>query len=870
MKLSVIIPVHNGGENLRRCLDALAASTRPPDEVIVVDDASTDGSGDLARQSGAQARSVRLDGPPHGPAHARNRGAEAATGDVLVFLDADVAAHPDTLARIERTLDTPPSPPLEAPPSPPLEGGIEGGVAALFGSYDDDPPTPGLAARYKNLLHHYVHQHSRREAGTFWTGCGAIRRDVFVALGGFDESYRMIEDIELGVRLRRAGYRVWLCPDIQVTHLKRWTFVGLLRSDIFDRAVPWTKLMLRERHVPADLNVDARGRLGALAAWGLVVCLVLGCGWPLFWAGALLALVALVALNAELYRFFARRGGLRFAVGAAGLHTLYLLYSSLVFAVIAGPAWCARHGLALLLLATLLKGLAWSVVVPPWHAPDEQQHFLYGQSVERSQTLRVVPSLWVPLEARQLFMLIQFSAVRYGGQPLDLTDRADIAAQIAALNDPANQWAAVYDQGRQLIKIRNFTVFHPPLYYMALAAVQWPLEGTSILVRLLACRWLSVVLGLATVALAYGAGRELWPSRPGRALSLATLVSFQPMLTFCTAIVNNEALEITLFSACLLFSLQAIRRGLNGARGLTLGALTGLGLLTKISFLSILPLMGLLFARDALLGWRRRAGWQALGSWIWVALVPALLAGWWYAEAVLSGGDTLIQSFTARPNRPAVDLLPYLLHYGWLTIYRPLLYTYWGDFGWLDTPLPGSLWTLLEWATVIAAWTTGWWLVRRFVTRHACAKENTPAFAVFFLGCATLAVITFYIYLDFRSMRDLGQPFGIQGRYYLSPIIGQMVWLGIGFVAPVPARLRRVWMGLVGAGIIALNLYALFGVIAPRYYGPGDLLTLLERATVLQPMNPAALLTLCAGFAALTLALVAALLADPNTNARRR
>jgi GT2 family glycosyltransferase len=311
VRLSVIIPVHNGGESLRRSLAALTASTRPPDEVLAVDDASTDGSGDVARQHGAQV--IRLDGSPHGPAYARNRGAEAAKGDVLVFLDADVAAHPDTLARMERTL-------VEHPE-----------VAALFGSYDDDPPALGLASRYKNLLHHYVHQHGRREASTFWTGCGAIRRDAFHSLRGFDESCRMIEDIELGVRLRRAGRCVWLCPDIQVTHLKRWTFVSLLRSDILDRAVPWTNLMLRERHLPADLNVGARGRLGALAAWSLVVCLALGFCWPLLWAGALLAVIALVALNADLYRFFAWRGGIGFAVGAAGLHALYLLYSSLVF-----------------------------------------------------------------------------------------------------------------------------------------------------------------------------------------------------------------------------------------------------------------------------------------------------------------------------------------------------------------------------------------------------------------------------------------------------------------------------------------------------------------------------------------------------------
>ena len=318
VRLSVVIPVHNGGNTLHRCLTALMASSRPPDEIIIVDDASTDGSAAVAESFGAQV--ISLPNGPRGPATARNRGVASAGGDVVIFVDADVAVHSDTLARIERYLAEQPE------------------LAALFGSYDADPPARGLVTRYKNLLHHYVHQHGRREAFTFWAGCGAIRRDVFVALGGFDESYRRpsIEDIELGSRLRGAGHGIRLCPDVQVAHLKQWTFGSLLRSDIFERAVPWTCLILRRRHLPADLNLDATTRLSALLAWVALISLALGFWSPWLWTGGLLAAALLGALNADLYRFFARQGGISFALGAAGLHGLYLLYSSLTFALVTG------------------------------------------------------------------------------------------------------------------------------------------------------------------------------------------------------------------------------------------------------------------------------------------------------------------------------------------------------------------------------------------------------------------------------------------------------------------------------------------------------------------------------------------------------
>jgi glycosyltransferase involved in cell wall biosynthesis len=322
VNLSVVIPVHNGGENLRCCLEALSQSTRPADEVIVVDDASTDGSADLAQKFGVHV--LHLPGPPQGAAIPRNRGAAVASGEVLVFLDADVAVHTDALEKIERTMSE------------------HQGIAALFGSYDAYPRAPGLASRYKNLLHHYVHQHGGGEASTFWTGCGAIRREVFESVGGFDESLKAIEDIELGTRVRRAGYRIWLCPDVQVTHLKRWTLGRLLRSDVFDRAIPWSRLVLQSAHLPAVLNLAVRSRWSALAAWAAVLLAALAWWWP--WAGvaALLSLFAVGALNADLYRFFWRHGGLLFAVVAAGLHVFYLLYSSLVFVLVAGQTVLGR------------------------------------------------------------------------------------------------------------------------------------------------------------------------------------------------------------------------------------------------------------------------------------------------------------------------------------------------------------------------------------------------------------------------------------------------------------------------------------------------------------------------------------------------
>lgn len=322
--LSVIIPVHNGGKNFNRCLQALAASTRKPDEVIVVDDGSDDTSADIARQYGTRVLEVK-DGPC-GPAAARNCGVAAANSDILVFIDSDVLIHLKTLEQIEKILTS------------------QSTISAIFGSYDDDPPGAGIITRYKNLQHHYVHHHGKREASTFWAGCGAIRREVFLEVGGFNERYQRpsIEDIELGLRMVHAGYRVWLCPELQVTHLKYWTLSSWLRSDIFDRAVPWSRLIFTTSHLPSDLNLNTKSRVSVFVVWLSVLSIAVSFRFPLARAVAFSGMITLGALNHDLYRFFARKGGILFAGCGIILHTAYYLYSSLTFGILFARYLLAR------------------------------------------------------------------------------------------------------------------------------------------------------------------------------------------------------------------------------------------------------------------------------------------------------------------------------------------------------------------------------------------------------------------------------------------------------------------------------------------------------------------------------------------------
>jgi hypothetical protein len=277
--LSAIVPATNRPATIGLCRSALEAGVSLPDEIVVVEE------------------------PGHmNAAAARNLGARRASGSVLLFVDADVEVGPDAIQRIRARFEA------------------DSELTALFGSYDDSPAAPGVVSGFRNLLHHHVHQNAPGPATTFWTGLGAVRKDAFESVGGFDETVLFMEDIDLGMRLTAAGARIELDPLVQGTHLKRWTLWSMVRTDFSGRGIPWVKLLLRHGGSTATLNLGWRHRMSALLSLAGFVALV---GRRPYSAAA--SGIGLVAVNRRFYGLLLRRRGPFEAITGVLLHSLHHL-----------------------------------------------------------------------------------------------------------------------------------------------------------------------------------------------------------------------------------------------------------------------------------------------------------------------------------------------------------------------------------------------------------------------------------------------------------------------------------------------------------------------------------------------------------------
>lgn len=317
---SIVMPARNAEALLPQTLGALRASDYPADrwELIVVDDASTDDTGNLAARWADTV--VRIPGRPFGPAYARNRGFEVSRGDIVMFFDADVVVHEDTIRRFVEAFEDEPD------------------AGAIFGSYDDRPAAPGFVSQYRNLLHHHVHQRNRGDSETFWAGAGAVRREVFEEAGMYDEWHYgrpQIEDIELGGRIRTIGHRILLRPEIQVTHLKRWTLSGVVKTDLTDRGIPWARLLAHRGNAMSSgtLNLRWTEKMATALTWLGLLALVasllfLDPRWLLITA---VCVSIVICCNLPLFKFFNRVRGPLFALRVVPVHLLYYVLNGISF-----------------------------------------------------------------------------------------------------------------------------------------------------------------------------------------------------------------------------------------------------------------------------------------------------------------------------------------------------------------------------------------------------------------------------------------------------------------------------------------------------------------------------------------------------------
>jgi 4-amino-4-deoxy-L-arabinose transferase-like glycosyltransferase len=415
--------------------------------------------------------------------------------------------------------------------------------------------------------------------------------------------------------------------------------------------------------------------------------------------------------------------------------------------------------LAAILALSLATGLLYARLLPPWHLIDEEQHFHYIQHLALGQGLPVLGQTFLSPEViDSIFATNRWAAYGLGAPPPS--------------RDPQDMGLEGY----------SYEAYQPPLFYLLSLPVYNLLGSGDILTRLFGLRVLVVVIGTATVLMAYLTARILVPGARSVALGSAALLTLIPERAISVSRVNNDALVEALSVAVLLLLLLAMERGFGWRLTLTIGVVLGGALLAKINALILLPTAALALGLAHLsrgLQWRR-----ALGRGLAIYVVAAVMASWFFFRNVqLYGDPTGVEAFLRLASfQPDVSPLAFI----W-SLFRGFWAMWW----------EGRLATAFMMVMAAIA------LIALFGLLRVALREGSKR-----TGLALLLVFGLLSVLAVWQSARMGLVPIVQGRLLLPAYTSLSILLVWGLVAALPRRLQAY--GVAGTLVVVLALHSVY------------------------------------------------------------
>lgn len=473
--------------------------------------------------------------------------------------------------------------------------------------------------------------------------------------------------------------------------------------------------------------------------------------------------------------------------------------------------------LLLLLAAVTVLGLAWSALVPPWQAPDENYHFAYAQGIAEG---RDIPGD----EPGQ----ITSSEQQRAADAIN-ADRLSANLLIRPVWSPrlAEDWRASSEASRDdgggvgVDGKANPARTNPPLYYALQSVPYHAASGGDVLDRLYLMRLWSLAFLLVTVAATWLLIGELFGSRPLLQLAGAAIVGLQPMAMFVSASVNPDSLLFAATAIVLWLGVRVLKRGLTPWTAAALCGALAVAIVTKATGYAFLPAvlvaLGVGLVRMDERALQRRTAVAAglalavpVGAWLTFARLadrPAVNqvgGGGGYVGPDLPGPLGYLWQFYL-PKLPFGAAVPE--SFPTLPAFEYWLKGGWGNFGWLEVSFPDALYVLLGLLTgmILAGGLVA--LARRGLRR------DVPVLV--FLGLGAAGLLGGLHATEFRIMADQGIPV-MQGRYLL-PLLPMFGLALAGALTLMREKRQALAVGALAGGLFALQLFSL-GLVAGRFY----------------------------------------------------
>lgn len=445
-----------------------------------------------------------------------------------------------------------------------------------------------------------------------------------------------------------------------------------------------------------------------------------------------------------------------------------------------------RNLLLILLVLTLLRGVIYAVVMPPWQAPDETGHFEYAWLIAHLGQLPTGEDVSPTFERELLSSLYEWRYGEYIGRSL-----------------PERMPSRMSDLPLSIFARRSRTVLSGrfSLAYLWQVVFLWPFQHQDLAFQLYVARFSSVVLNAAIVWLAYLVFGELVPNRPRLVALMTALVIFLPQHTFINSMVGEGPLAELMVCLALYGWVRLFRRGFEPLGSILIAMGTLVGVWSKPTAAFLIPVdIGFLvwwLLRQRRHGWKRRHVILLCAT----VLLIGLSLGQWVRSSL--GRETLVE---VRDFLSSTDL-------AWtdnrgMTLGEALLSTYdsfWANFGWMAVSVSGRWYGAVLFLSLLAL--SGW-----FIDRPSVDQPWSVAMM------AGVTLVAFLVFAWVALLSRVGGYYQFQGRY-LFPIVVPYAFLFVGGLDRLfPAEANRFVMTSLLFFLICFDAWCLAGTILPYFY----------------------------------------------------
>ncbi len=475
----------------------------------------------------------------------------------------------------------------------------------------------------------------------------------------------------------------------------------------------------------------------------------------------------------------------------------------------------------LLLLIMLLKGVVWSIALPLWQGPDEEDHYNVIQFIGELGRLPDVQDTFLVDEVALSRELADVGRLPYAPEQRQAFTQSNTGPGEAAFAQlPADTRASFELQA--VGKLNKAT----PLYYI-LAALPYRLFADGdLLARAQMQRLFSLLMSSGIVVVAYLITRLLFPTNGAIRLTIPTLVAFHPMMTQMSAVVTVDGFFFLCYSLLIMLSIMIFRDGFDWRYGLIVGLVFSVAFLTKPTINGFAPLVGLLVLYDF---WRGKGCRKkiVMGTLVMGTVILALTS-WWMIRSLRINDDLFYFNPVLEGHRiiqnPFFDYAPlaHMFDY-YRSVWGGMFVSWWAHFGWVDTALPPWVYSLLRIMTFSAILGLAVWLLRNWKRRPSMAGwlegvRSAPLVVWVFLTLTMLVPVLLLQGYDLIFWWQYGNGRGLQGRYWLGTIVPMLIFFTFGLLVWVPKRWQGQAHNALRAGMVLLNFAALLSYVLPRYY----------------------------------------------------